>query len=374
MTRHEDLSKTERLVEQVVAAGGTLMLPDETRRGGVNWRQRAYAAQRHGKVPDGKRLTASWNSEGFVICLRDGVTGNELGADPVPVPQRVTRYHRVAKEFRTRTSLHEVSRATLPRALRIVHALAAELERRGYEVTCVSARRDSYGRSEWRPKHDGQFLVTLNEHEFRLRIWEKGAGLRGVWEQQRQHYEEHRLDPYRLHVERPEPYDKNASGELNMAILGSGPRQSQWGDRQRWKLEDRLPQLVRELETQVIEAEERRQARELEEAERQRRWEAAMQRAEALLIEDYRAQVLAQRVRDWQQADAIRAYCDAVEARHGEEAVAKDSGAGRWLALAREHASRLQDLPAMPADPEITAEALKPFLGGLSPYGAGRGW
>jgi hypothetical protein len=103
------LSKTEQLVADVIAAGGTLSLPDDTYRGGVNWRQRAYAAQRHGKVPGGKHLTVSWNDQGFVINLVEGSTGTELGADPVPVPARVGRYHGAAQQFRDRTAVHEVS-------------------------------------------------------------------------------------------------------------------------------------------------------------------------------------------------------------------------------------------------------------------------
>jgi hypothetical protein len=85
--------RTEQLVTDVIAAGGTLLLPDETAHGGVNWRQRAYAAQRHGKVPAGKHLSVSWTSAGFEISLRDGETGNELGADTVPVPARIRNYH-----------------------------------------------------------------------------------------------------------------------------------------------------------------------------------------------------------------------------------------------------------------------------------------
>src|SRR2546430_14063465 len=112
------LPKTEQLAAEVIAAGGRLSLPDETAQGGVNWRQRAYAAQRHGKVPEGKHLSVSWTKEGFEIVLVDGDTGNELGADVVPVPARPRKHHRVAQEFRNRTSLHEISRKALPRVLR----------------------------------------------------------------------------------------------------------------------------------------------------------------------------------------------------------------------------------------------------------------
>ena len=360
----------------MLAAGGRLTLPDETARGGVNWRQRAYAAQRHGKVPAGKRLSVSWTNAGFEIELLDGETGNELGAEAVPVPARLSKYHPVAREFRDRTSLHEVSRKALPRVLRIVHALAKEAERRGHRLACVRVREDSYGRSEWKPSQHGQLVFTINGHELNVRLWEKGAGLRGPYERQRKRWHEDREKPYRLmlFLDRPKPYDSGATGELNIEVLGwSHGRQTKWGDRQRWTLEDRLPQLMRELETQAVEAEERRLAKEREEAERRRQWEAAMDRARLRLIEDHRIGVLRSRVSAWHEAEAIRAYCDAVEARHGADTVAADPDAARWLAFAREHADRAQRRPRMPVDPEVTPEALKPHLGRWSPYGP-RGW
>jgi hypothetical protein len=49
--------------------------------------------------------------------------------EPVAVPARLRKYHGVAREFRDRMSLHEVSRKALPRVVRIVHALAVEAER-----------------------------------------------------------------------------------------------------------------------------------------------------------------------------------------------------------------------------------------------------
>jgi hypothetical protein len=179
--------KTEQLVADVIAGGGTLTLPDETTRGGVNYRQRAYAAQRHGKVPEGKHLTVAWTREGFVISLEEGATGNELGADAVPVPTRLTKYHRVAAAYRARTDLHEVSRKALTRAVRIVHALALAVEKRGYELDCIPAQREGYGRDAWKPKQDGQLVITINGHSNRIRLREKGVGLRAVWEREKEY-------------------------------------------------------------------------------------------------------------------------------------------------------------------------------------------
>jgi hypothetical protein len=282
----------------------------------------------------------------------------------------------VAREFGNRTSLQEVSRKALPRVLRIVHALAKEAERRGYQLACVRVHEDAYGRSEWKPSQHGQLVFTINGHDLKVRLWEKGAGLRGPYERQRKRWQEDREKPYRLmlFLDRPKPYDSRATGELNVEALGwSHGRQTKWGDRQRWTLEDRLPQLMRELETQAVEAEERRLAKEREEAERRRQWEAAMDGAKLRLIEEHRIGVLRSRVSAWHEAEAIRAYCEAVEARHGADTVAADPEAAQWLAFAREHAENAQRLPRMPADPEATPEALKPYLGKWSPYGP-RGW
>ena len=366
-------TKTEKLVADVTAAGGRLVLPDETAKGGVNWRQRAYAAQRHGKVPDGKHLVVSRGRDGFVIELKDGLTGNELGAEQIQVPARLTKYHRVARQFRDRTDLQQISRKALPRALRIIHALALEIESRGHRIECANARQhDRLGRRERNAKDSAHLVVTIKDHDLELRIYEKGVGLRSAWEEQKAYYEENRLN-FRLGYlpSRPTPYDKDATGQLNISLLGHSRRQTSWGDRKRWKLDDRLGQALRELETQAVEAEERRLAREREEAERQRQWEAAIANAKRRFVEDHQLDVLRRRVQGWEEADAIRAYCDAVEARHGQAATEADTVA--WLRLAREHADRLQRLPTMPTDPEITNEALKPYLGRWNPYGP-RGW
>jgi hypothetical protein len=385
--RQPDGSVTQQLVNEVIAAGGSLRVPRKNwnDREGVDYERRARLAESYGKVPSGSRLVVKTASpdELLIELMTDGVAARDGGADepaseltPVRVPARLSKYHPVAHEFRDRTTLHEVSRKALSRVLRIVHALAVEAESRGHQVGCVRAHEDSYGRTEWKPAQDGQLVFAINGYQLKVRIWEKGAGQRGPYEHQLKRWKHDREQPFRLmqFVERPKAYDSGASGELNIEALGSAyGRQKAWGDRSRWKLEDRLANLLHELEVQAVEADERRLAREREEAERQRQWEAAMERAKQRLVEEHRLEVLRNRVRAWQEAEAIRAYCEAIEARHGVERVAADPDASAWLALARERADRVQALPHMPADPEITHDGLKPYLGRWSPYGP-RGW
>ena len=194
-------------------------------------------------------------------------------------------------------------------------------------------------------------MVTINGHSNRVRIWENGAGLRGPWERQLKRWEEDRRSPRDwLYAERPKPYDAHATGELNASVLGRSPREGSWGDRKRWRLEDRLPQLVRELEVRAVEAEERRLERERQQAERQRQWEAAMEHAKRRLLADHRLGVLRDRVREWQDAEAIRAYCDAVQARHG---------GGDRRGPRRERIARLRS-KAGRATPTATDDAARP--------------
>jgi hypothetical protein len=382
--RQPNVSVTQQLIDDVVAAGGSLRVPRKHwhDKEGVDYERRARLAESYGKLPRGSRLVVKTASrdELLIELVTDtylNAAGDSMTVElaPIPVPARLSKHHRLAREFRDRTSLHEISRKALPRALRIVHALATEAERRGYDVACVHVRKDSYGRSEWKPAQDGQLVVTIEEHHLKVRIWEKGAGLRAPYEHQMKHWQQDREKPAHLtlFVQRPKPYDGGATGELNIEALGSSHgRQSSWADRTRWTLEDRLPHLLRELEIQAVEAEERRLAKEHEEAERQQQWETAMERAKHRLIEDHRLEVLRNRVRAWEEAEAIRAYCDAVEARHGTDAITADPDAEQWLALAREHADRTQQLPRMPPEPEITHDRLKPYLGRWSPYGPQR--
>lgn len=361
------LPVAEQLVADVIAAGGTLRVPDETAAGGVSYRQRAYAAQRFGKVPPGKHLTVSRRDGEFEIRLRDGAPASEPdGTSEVPVPARVSRYHPVARQFRDRTQIHEVSRAALPRAVRIVQALCVEAERRGHTIACAEPRRGERGRQAWSGATDGQLHVTISGHTYRLRITEKGVGQRGPWERIRHAREE---DPFGWRRSRPEAYDKHATGQLDITLDGyarSG-RPARWGDRKRWKLEDRLGNLLHELDTRAAEDEQRRIDADREREERQRRWEAAVERAKHAFVADHRIKVLRARVQAWQEADAIRAYCDAVEERHGSDLI-DDPDAAAWIILAREHADLAQGLPTMPADPEPSREDLRAYLGGLSPY------
>jgi hypothetical protein len=375
------LNKTEQLVADLIAADGRLVVRDLAGRELVNLRQRAYSAQRRGRIPAGKHVRVRHTPEGLVIELLDGQSGNELGAPELPVPEHVARYHHVAREFRDHTSLHEVSREQLPRVLRIIHAIVVEAERRGWSVRRVPGpARDGYshlGLAGWKPSRDGQLIFEIpggdpsSPHRVNVRISEKGVEPRIDYEQ--------RLGQYRADREKfgyqskiptmPKPYDRNATGQIDVAVLGRSGRQSSWGDRHRWTVEDRLPQMMRELEARAADAEAERLARQRRLAEERHAWEVAMVEANRKFLTAHQCKIMLERSRSWREAEELRSYCNAVEARHGPEAIAAEESAKRWLEMVRAYADQLQELPVVPARPRIRPDDLKPYLGGLSPHG-----
>jgi hypothetical protein len=373
IARQANVSVTQQLIDDVAAAGGCLRRP--ARRWGategIDWEQRARLAQIHGKVPSGMRLRTERIDGEIEIRLVDGIPGTEVPLQPLPVPRRVARLHTVARKFRDDTAGHLVSRAQLPRCVRIVHALATEAERRGWDVDSVVGavgRRTSRGMEG----EAGHFVISIREHSYRLTVVEEKVVLRGAFDAETEYRRAVNYPAY-LRPRARTRYDADATGRLQLTCAGCSRegRPSTWADRRSWTLEDKLPNVLQELEIRAAEDDHAEVERQRRAEERQRQWQAAMDRARHRFIENHRLELLRARIHSWNEAEAIRDYCEAVELRHGVDAV--DGEVAEWLEFARVQADRAQDLPRMPADPDITPEALKPYLKGWSPYGPD-GW
>jgi hypothetical protein len=381
--RQPNVSVTQQLVDDVTAAGGSLRVPRKNwyDREGVDYEKRALLAERHGKVPPGKRLTVRKVSQDELeIELVDtpGYSVSRAELVPVRVPERVGRFHAAAREFRRRAERHEVSRALLPRATRIVHAIAVECERRGWSLRASSESKNGYGRTDWTGTKDGHIHVTADGHEFWLRLQEDGVRTRGPWEEEVRRYRNVSADSF-FYRDRELPrgaYDANATGRLKIELHAQRPwvfagRQSQWSDRQSWTLEERLPHLFREIEERIAEAnrvaEQERIAAEQaaetarrEAEERERQWNVLMNDAKHRLVESHRASRLRAEAERWATVETLRRYCEAVEVNYGDH-----GDTAEWLAWARSYIAETDPLggpPAMPEDPEPTIEALQQHL------------
>jgi len=94
-----------------------------------------------------------------------------------------------------------------------------------------------------------------------------------------------------------------------------------------------------------------------------------MERAKLRPLEDHRLNaLLRERLHSWQEADAIPRLLRRSRGPARPDAIAADPEAAEWLALPHLRRPRATT-PTDAAVREITPEALKPYLGGLSPYG-----
>jgi hypothetical protein len=379
--RQPNMSVTEQLVNDVLAAGGSIRVPRKSwhDREGVDYENRVRLAERYRKVPAGMRLVASPIDDELEIRL---VNAPERRAftelEPVMVPEKVARYHPSARRFRDETDRHEVSRTQVLRATRIVHAVAIEAERRAWSAKAPSESEDGHGRLSWTGTKDGHLRISAEGHDFWLRLHEEGVHTRGPWEQEVRRYRNvsRSWSWYRDRKLPSGPYDADASGRMKLELFCAEywmfrGRQSRWSDRRSWRLEERLSHLFREIAERVVEAKRAAKDKRIEAAqeaaaarreaaERERQWLKLIEQAKERLVEAHRAQRLEEQAVAWRQAELVRRYCDALEAAQGH-----DPHAAEWLAWARSHADSLDPLtkpPTMPEPPEATPEALQEHL------------
>lgn len=389
--RQANVSVTQQLVDDVIAAGGTLRVPGHTAYGRdrIDYEGRARMAMVHRKVPDGKRLTVSWVGQELDIRLVDAPADEPAELAAIDVPAKVTRYHPAARAFRDGTGRHEISRDQVSRATKIIHTIAVEAERRGWSASVPEGSQDGYGHQAWTGAKDGHLRIEARGQEFWLRLQEDGIRTRGVWEAEVERYRHVSLGDswYRDRKIARGPYDAQPSGQLKLELFCREywiyrGRQSRWADRQSWNLERRLPHLFREIDERIVDAErvaeeKRIEAERAAEAgrraavERERQWHAIMEQAKARLIEENRVEVLRAQADAWHEAERLRRYCDEAEAEHGGDARTVE-----WLAWARGYADRLDPLadpPMMPDPQKVTPEALQKHLPkGWSAQGPGR--
>jgi hypothetical protein len=370
--RQGNISVTQELVDRVIAAGGKLKLPGKDWRDpdSIDYTRRARLAEQHDKVPAGKRLIVRNTREGDIeieLAALPVRPGSGVAPKPIEVPNRVTRYHPVAKAFRDQKDKHEVSREALQRATRIVHVICKEAEGRGWKPAAPTKSPDKYERETWTPAKDGHFVIDAGPERFWFRMREGQVKLRGSWESEVERFRN--VDPnsswYRDRTLPGGPYDANADGELDLELhceqrYSFQGHQSFWGDRKSWTLEKCLTDLLQELEMRTAEAALREKEaeeaaieakRQAEEAAKQRDvdWKAHLKEAWRRLNEARRADGLRSQAAAWAESRALASYCEAVESAHGD-----DPGAREWLEWARGFIEDLDPLDAPPSLPEIT--------------------
>lgn len=296
------------LVSRLQSASGTITVADPAPRTRGRWRAAYYDALHHGHVPGGHKVR--WNGRQRGDCVFTLVNEEaEKAAQPPPVPsidvpEVLDRPHPLVRATRKAMGrsqgtvdtrgrakaipLH-VSRPLADRALRIMHALLAEAENRGYTAE---------------PQTDlqrGEAVLTLaiviRGRAFPLVLAERTAKV------------PHEPTPKEVRQKERNPwirlpkYDEEFNGRLALGAPAKSRYEHSYAhsDGARWTLESRLGLFLQELEYLAAEGERRDREQELLEAERRRRWYAAIAQAREQQIDQQRAKVLAEQMSAWNQ-------------------------------------------------------------------------
>lgn len=221
-----------------------------------------------------------------------------------------------------------VSRPLADRGLRIMHAFLTEAESRGYSA---EAQTDLE-----RGEAVHTLAVVIRGRAFPLALTERTTKV------------PHEPTPKELRQQERNPwirlpkYDEEFNGRLALGAPAKSWYSYSYSDGARWTLESRLGLLLQDLEHRAAEAERRDREQELLEAERRRRWYAAIKQAREWQIEQHRAEFLNAQVGAWHRAAEIRAFCQAARAR--TESALAPAEETAWLEWAESYAAQLDPL------------------------------
>jgi hypothetical protein len=224
-----------------------------------------------------------------------------------------------------------VSDGSVPRALRIMDALAKALDARGIPLRVIESERKR------------RSCVTLQGQDLAVRIVEN------TLRTEREPNEKERRDKEKYgHVYLPNRYSHQPTGMLKLGIIGGyrDELQKVVADGKRQRVEQCLNEFVVKLEAEAVhrKREAERQEREKRRWEEQERRRRAREEKREKEIEQLKA--LEEEAGNWKRAEEIRAYVAAAEAKKTREGgtIDSDSEFGQWIAWARHKADWIDPL------------------------------
>lgn len=353
---HEHVHSPGDLLSELEAADGVHRVADPTDRVRAAYRRAIRAAISSGAVPDGYRLIHTGRDRGDLVIRLVPFAERPPYQKPqrISVPSAADPDHPLVRAIAVQAEHMLISPPLPPRALAIVQALAEECDRRGHRLDVASDRPLG-------------LHMTVQSHAFDLDLYEEQDEVEHVADK------EVAATKYAWQRVRPRVVTL-PSGRLALRLRDEWHRRI-WADRTRWRLEEKLPAVLAEIERRADEGEQRRLSVEQAAVERHRRWTDAMAQAQRRFIDNLNRERLRQQVGDCQLAAAIRVYCDATE----QAAVAADPATqlpavNEWLEWCRAEADRIDPLRhvdrlTLEGPPQVSPADLKQYLpADLSPY------
>ena len=354
-----EIVTSDELIDQLNSADGEIYIADPNERVRSQYRRAIHGAKERGLVPEGFQLWHTGRDRGdMVIRLLKRHTRSPRVVPPVRVPEKARvsvtekRVRRPTIDLKPALASLAVSKGLLPRCRTILRQLTDEALRRGYEVL-AGVEKSSL------------VIVASGEHlPFRLFEEQDTAPAPPPTKA------ELRLYGWRI----PPTTIKVPTGRLALR-LEHRYRNRTWADRTRWRLEDRLTEVIDHVDSLArAEIERQREAHEkgLRDLEA---WEAGAAAARHAYIAALNRRRMRSQAARSGRAHALREFADRVLARAAAEG---DPSAAtqmlEWQAAIHVEAGRVDPLNA-PADlcsvepEEITTRDLAPYMPwGMSIY------
>lgn len=362
----------EALLARVIAEG---RVEFDEKKDDVDYEKLVALSMKSPARPFGKKLQivrvgAYWDTKRMIQLTEH--FPDRVDARAVPVAERVRVYDPAVTAFLKDKDWQYVSAEHVTRAGHILQAITAEAARRGYRVLSRHQTGHRQAGAHAPQPRKGHLVVTIEGQEYGVDLREKprpGA---------------QKLPPRDWTKRRPLPqwlerrnYEFLPSGVLELTIDGGWghDRPSVFRDRKSTPLEDLLPDVFREMEIRVLEAQWQAEEAERAKQARKTRWEAAMAQARLDFLEAQRGQELGRQAAAWRERQELEEYLAAMTEKADGLAGEERAAAQEWLGWAHRYAQRLDPLEAplgMPRLREPTPDELKPFLNGWNPYGPDR--
>lgn len=305
----------------------------------------------------------------FAFYFRDFVV-----ARPVEVPEKVGRYHPAVKEFIADKQWQYVTKEHVPRAARILQAIAAEVVRRGFEVLPHSQKPDDRYRTASAVEH-GNLWIDTDYGYYGIEIKEVSAPGAKKFRDLNLSWPQIQRLPSWLN-RRGWEFISSGRLQLNQGTSLGGYGSDHLSDARGTMLEDKLSEAFVRFDTWMLEQAERRRLERLAEERKQRNWEAAMANAKAEYFRverwNYFASLVAETKQIREFKDFLQSAQSVAEGLPTEQRFAASGFLSEIDAALRDRDPLTSPERLVPIIQDPKSEDLKPYLGRWSPYGPGR--
>lgn len=368
------LDEAKALLEQISAAGGSIMVADPSEPVRARYRRLLHACRAHHLVPVGQELRFTGRDSGDIaIVIDDG--SDEATSDWLRIrttSRRVTTNLDALRHGLDSSSiLHSISEDLRPRAVDVICDLAEELRthdlKLGINVKLKTPKLflqvDSKRRDvtiEELTKQVPHVRTRAEEREVRSQPWKSLPTT-----------------------------DDVPAGKLRLTVYRDGWRErggsnrDEWDDVPKKPLGAQVATIARAIKKGVVDDQdahfraeqaraEAQERHEREQAEQQRAWEAQRQKARAKAAEQLRRTAFTQAMDDWRTAQELRAFCGELEATAGTE---HGDHLQEWIAWAQQSADELdaaaqaRRLNDLDFDVVVTTDDIEPYMEGWSTRG-----